>query len=544
LEVAIHKLAMQYRLPAAALMERRKLDRVRIKVVDDAFRDALHHAGIADEAELCIRSLFVPVRLRLDTTDEALAANWSTALSEEISRVLRHGPTTNVVVYHSRRQALVDLVSGVARGDLRRAWAWRQLGLWRASHAVGDAAAVDELVSALLRTPQMVVPTLSAVARFGWLHSVAARFDAEHWEALGRAVLYEVRGAGLPEVIEPLPSARAVREAWHVLNTSRILGAVTSAAVRAMDANARRGVAVLAIMEADPDLLRRNTAGTLINVVAVAISSPQANLESEISEPDRKRTHGLKSATASAASQSADQLDEESSQPQRVGTSFDQAFHPVSSRREEARTSEPTGNGSHQSAADESWSKRFPHDWSKRLPDEKTELVDLRRRAISRFAGLLYLIAVIQDLDLPEQIAANTFLGPRPLAWVLHQLALLLAPIEDRDPAALAFAGLSLEAGYSWGDDASPSEAETQALSSFADQIVTRLESLFDVDEITDISPLEFVTRRRGEIVADTGWIEVRFSVDDVRTEIRRAGLDLNPGYVQWLGLVVMFVYE
>jgi hypothetical protein len=36
----------------------------------------------------------------------------------------------------------------------------------------------------------------------------------------------------------------------------------------------------------------------------------------------------------------------------------------------------------------------------------------------------------------------------------------------------------------------------------------------------------------------------VRLSHNDVSTVIRRIGLDLDPGYVSWLGVVVRFVYE
>lgn len=55
---------------------------------------------------------------------------------------------------------------------------------------------------------------------------------------------------------------------------------------------------------------------------------------------------------------------------------------------------------------------------------------------------------------------------------------------------------------------------------------------------------LELVCRRRARIVADPGWIEVFFSLDDVKTELRRARLDLDPGFVPWLGVVLRFVYE
>jgi len=36
----------------------------------------------------------------------------------------------------------------------------------------------------------------------------------------------------------------------------------------------------------------------------------------------------------------------------------------------------------------------------------------------------------------------------------------------------------------------------------------------------------------------------VRFAFRDAATSIRRAGLDLSPGYLPWLGTVVVFSYE
>ena len=55
---------------------------------------------------------------------------------------------------------------------------------------------------------------------------------------------------------------------------------------------------------------------------------------------------------------------------------------------------------------------------------------------------------------------------------------------------------------------------------------------------------LLFVTARPAVIVADPGWIEAHYSLDSVDTGLRRAALDLDPGYVPWLGVVVRFVYE
>jgi hypothetical protein len=538
-EVAIRKFESQYRLAPGDLAERRRLDQLRSNVLEDAFQIAVDQTGIGEEAELCIRSLFVPVRLRLDTSDVSIRASWSAALAAEIGRVIRHGPTTNLVIYHSHRQALLDLALGVARGNLRRAWAWRQLGLWRANHAAFESDAVNEFVSALQRTPAMVMPTLQTLARLGWLQSLSARMSSGHWEDLARAALFETRAGQLPEASEAAPPARALQEARNVLNRSRLLPAITSGALRRTTRDTRRAIAALAIMDVDPGLLRRETAPNLIGLIAEALTSAHG----EISTALEKRTadaarEDLRSGSvdhefAESTDGSADEL-----APEITDVTNDQresaapAGRSTSRRRAGKRILEPAGGS------------RVADDHKVERPNEETELVDLRQRSISRFAGLLFLIAIIEDLNLSERILDDELFAARPFAWTLHQLALVLAPIESCDPAALAFAGLSPDAKSPAEGEAPRSDDELRALNELAGLIVARLSALVELDEQTDISPLEFVTRRRGEIVADPGWIEVRFSLDDVSTEIRRAGLDLNPGYIPWLGVVVMFLYD
>jgi hypothetical protein len=56
-------------------------------------------------------------------------------------------------------------------------------------------------------------------------------------------------------------------------------------------------------------------------------------------------------------------------------------------------------------------------------------------------------------------------------------------------------------------------------------------------------SPLAALVARRAEIVADPGWIEARLALEEIDTRVRRAGLDLDPGYLPWLGVVVKFRY-
>ena len=49
---------------------------------------------------------------------------------------------------------------------------------------------------------------------------------------------------------------------------------------------------------------------------------------------------------------------------------------------------------------------------------------------------------------------------------------------------------------------------------------------------------------RAARISADPGWIDVHFALRDVSVELRRAAIDLDPGFLPWLGVVLRYRYE
>jgi len=88
-------------------------------------------------------------------------------------------------------------------------------------------------------------------------------------------------------------------------------------------------------------------------------------------------------------------------------------------------------------------------------------------------------------------------------------------------------------------------DAERSTLGGLADAIRAWIREYgVALPDENDDSLLRGVTSRRAEVVADPAWIELRFALGDATTEVRRAGLDLDLGWVPWLGVVVRFVYE
>lgn len=538
-EVRIHKFETHYRLPTGALAERQRLDQVRALVLDTALQLALERAGLPEDGELCIRNLFTPICLRLSGTDASLALDWSVALAHAISRALRDGSSPNIVFYYSRRQALMDLVIRVSRGDVRRIWAWRQLKLWRSSDRSSDRAnesqAVLELAHALCAEPAMIVPALRILADEGGLPHIANRLTGREWKALAVAALSAIGAAHLLFEADQAPSSRDLRDALRVLNGSRLLRAITSTcALLEASAEARRAVAALAVMDAEPILLRTEGAQIVIGVIAEATRSAHVETLNVIDATD--------AAIRSAPVEPTNALPEQLTSDHSTSTEQSQLHAPGLAERTastEQSQLRPPGLAERKREAE------FEDADAVIEPaEEEAKPVDLRRRAFTSFAGLLFLLGVIEDLCLPEEIIAHAALGARALLWVTHQLALALLTIEPNDPAAMAFAGLPPDARPPSEEQEAPTEIESRATDAFAARIVERLGVLLDLEDASQTGLLEFVCCRRAEIVADPGWIEVRFSIDDVATEIRRAGLDLDPGYLPWLGVVVRFVYE
>lgn len=470
--VRIHRLSARYHLPPSREEERQRLDRILHTVLDEALERALERAGVSPYEEVCIRSLHVPVRLRLSLANSSLALAWSSSLSDSIVRARNGEYVPNVVRYHSAAHVLFDVAIGVATDRFERAWAWRLARAWRGSESPSASEATAELVYALLEEPALIAPLLAALAARNVPAAVFAglwhRVSAAQWMELARAALH---AAGVSaSIIEDAAApgiAEVGRQAQRMLAASPLARAAASAPEILMNAlETRRAFAVLIALEQDP-----------------AVARPFA------------RARALVSALSDA-------------------------MHPATFRAPVAP---------------------LPHSRDKErepqalLNDDVPAAVT--RRAFTNFGGLLFLLRLIEELGLPDEILARC--AQRPFRWALHQLALALVPAEAEDPAALAFAGLLPTAVPPTRDEEPPTDVEREIIASFVERIQAALEKLLEEKQ-----PIAFVCHRAAEIVADPGWIEVRLSLNDVSTAIRRTGLDLDPGYVPWLGVVVRFVYE
>jgi len=472
------RMRVRYRVRRDEPGLRRRLDGLLAAVLADGLDPALARSGVRSNEEICIRAVHSAVRLRPDAGDAAAVAAWSAAIAEAVKVAAATGEGS-VVRYRNRRAALVDLAVGIAAGDLRRSWAWRQLGLWRATNAAGAEEAAGELVSALVREPEAIVPVLAEVARRRTLNRLLATIAVERWVSLARAAL--ATSFAPPDIVDAAAAIAtqlqtAADPAHEEQRTRRILAAAAlgraalaaGPTMRDGPAELRAALAALAWLEAEPATLAASPPGD----AAATVARAAAILSDE--------TAAEQAATA-------------------------------------AHSDEP-------SAADE---------------DEPTEIA-ADRRWTTRHAGLFFLLGVVDELELPAEIASSPPLDRRPLGWTLHRLGVVITRAEPDDPGVLGFAGLAPNA---LPEGAPPSDTEIASVEALAGRIAERVRERLGGWKTPPDELLDFICRRHGEIVFEPGWIEVRLPGEHVSVELRRAGLDLDPGWLPWLGAVVRFVY-
>ncbi|WP_203799095.1 hypothetical protein, partial [Paractinoplanes tereljensis] len=176
---------------------------------------------------------------------------------------------------------------------------------------------------------------------------------------------------------------------------------------------------------------------------------------------------------------------------------------------------------------------------------ERTVLVlpDGRLGVPTAWAGLPFLLNTAASAGLPGAAIRPTLTG-RSVRWVLHALATRMVPADPADPAVLALCGLTPQDQPPSAIGEPPTARERRALARIARRWITATADLLASAPSDPAAMVVELARRPGVVVADPGWIGIHLPLADVRLDVRRAGLDLDPGWVPWLRTVVRFVYR
>lgn len=122
---------------------------------------------------------------------------------------------------------------------------------------------------------------------------------------------------------------------------------------------------------------------------------------------------------------------------------------------------------------------------------------------------------------------------PNALPLLLRAIAAALGVPAD-DAAMTAFCGGEV-----------PHQDMPAALQAHAVALVAGWRAWLD-QQAPDLPPprMTAVCQRSGRLRLEPGWIELHLPMDSADTRLRRLGLDLDPGWLPWLGCVVRIVYD
>jgi hypothetical protein len=534
------------RLSAAASCEDQSRVRGLLRGMVDRRLDDAITATALPAGEWCVRRVEVPLRLDPGRSDAAVESAWAEQVAAALSNLLRHTPPGQQVVYYPRAiDALADLLGTLARGRTERAWAWRQLALLAPGDPDPDLAPGQAALAALRGRPAEAIPALVAAIRLAGADALHHMFGSTGWAELARLIMALHRadkGLATPRTVgsepasppdtPPLPvnehgppretrpsadregqppassqqsaggdvqppagSRVACRLASSIQRRSPLASAFARARIRP-DAATAWAWAVLAAADAEPGLFGSPLARSTLAALAQGFGAmPSAGTARSTSMP---AAGGMAAQEAVVRRHKAGQ---ETGSP--TGTIQTAAV----ARAEGLLTGGLPNTGL----------SAWPTDW----------------------AGLPFFLATAAEADVPEAILSDEVLAGLPLWWTLYQLARRLIPAAvPTDPALFALAGLPP------GDEPQQPQAEEAAhLDMHAGRwaLVTAARLGQAEREVFDVA--EQLAARTGSIAASPGWIEVHLDLDDVDIDVRRAGLDLDPGWVSWLGVVVIFVY-
>jgi hypothetical protein len=536
---------------AASTGDQPRVHRLLHDMADRHLDSAIASAGLPP-GEWCVRRLDVPVRLDAARADAAVQTAWAEQIAAALTNLLRQSPRGEQVVHYPRtHDALADLLATLAAGRTERAWAWRQLALLEPGDPDPQAAPGSAALAALHRRPARAIPALIAAIQLAGTDALHRLLGSAGWTELSRLIITLHRGneklAG-PSVMDeyepprsgpplahgqghptaPRLAARPDGQSADGRALSRLASTIWQRSLLAL-AFARGHIrpnpgtawawAVLAAAEAEPALFARPEARSVLAELARRFAPARpAGTADPASAPGGGQAPGVPISRQDAGphhkSTAGTALTARATRDEAVPAGQDRAT-PVGQDKAVADVAAKSPGGGHGSDI-------APTGWP------------------TRWAGLPFFLATAAEAGLPDAILSDRVLAERPLSWTVYQLGRRLLPLIDAsDPAPFALAGLVP------GDEPQPPETVDAArLGLHADRWarVTAARLGRAGDDASDVAG--HLASRTGSIVASPGWIEVHLDLADVDIDVRRAGLDLDPGWVPWLGAVVIFVYE
>lgn len=441
-------------------------------------------AGLTRPDEwLLIRRLPLALRWRDDASGAEVTRQWSQALRHALEEALAHPASPEVVRYASRREALADLLYRSALGETARQWAWQRMDLMPRHDSSPDEI-LSHGVSVLLREPELI------------------------WPVLHGLILGESATASLTATLRGLP-----RSAWQALlraspRSAGYAQALAEASGRGADAASPESDAPTGAPGVPPDALAADLAAGTNEAVRQLLAWIAARNHFAARYSDVLDVLVAALAWPATATSSAALL---ASRLSTVHTSLRTRLPGVSGARPSQAEALPPARRAEDLPPLPALPQQF--EWSP-----------------TRWAGALFWLGRLSAGPLLSWQAGQDLVS---LPTLLRALGEALG-VSAEDPALRALCGGEVPPGEI------PDPARQRATQQVARWAAWLDEAAAELPE----PRLETVCRRSGRLRFEAGWIELHLPLDGVDTSIRRLGLDLDPGWLPWLGCVLRIVYD
>lgn len=446
--------------------------------------EALVAGMIGEEEWLLIRRLPLSMRWRADSSDSDVGQQWDTALRHAMEQELAKPGNPNVIRYTSRRTALADLLYRSALGERTRQWAWQRIGLI-ARDNISPAEALEIGVTLLLRETELIWPVLHrlviAEPDTAALTAILRAIPGKDWQRLFSA---SPQTAGYARLIAAPAVTSAISEEHSWATGEPTLPGTGAARTLLNWAAARRYFAAL---HADTltvliAALAWPAKGTGERALQARLSVVQASLDTALGRHKKIPDHG--DAQIPHAPAEADLSATHKPAPA-VRDSDDLPPLPALPEQTEWLLTHWAGALF--------WLGRLSASGILEQIDTQHETVPMQLRAIATALGVA-----------ADDAALRAFCGGE-------------VPQSELSPACIARATALIAEWSAWLDKAAPELPQPR---------------------------LTAVCQRGGRLRYEAGWIELHLPLDSVNTAIRRLGLDLDPGWLPWLGCVLRICYD
>lgn len=534
----VNKLKARYHLAEHQLGQRQKLNWLLQQCMDYALETAMTEAGIRDTEELLIREIYVPIYLEMQQSDAVLIAAWSKAFAQTIKRALQNEHDSSIIRFPSRLHAMQSFVRDRLQQKAERDWAWKKMGFLKEAWTGWERDAQSICTSALAQEPVYITPVIKQLFYEGTLSKTFTPVNLPVWAGLVDLLL---ESCGQKQLITELQLP------WHTFIETR----QSENEPQIQDLNGINSLSEVdnrifqlilhhyyELVQQEPIYLRILLLVLWLNEANV-VRRPKADILKRLQQLHFSLSTALPNSPHLQSSRKfpSQQQNEDVSLKYSDFHNSGQLADSLKNQNKQQWDPEPQLN------EQENIGKHKPK-INVVDPEIHFNGVSNEQIMITAYGGLLYLVNLFVEIDLYSAMAQSSLLQGRETAWILKQLAQSLTDITIDDPALAVFCGLN-PVDHSWpSKEIAATELELAQIKRWRREIIDALHERVSYQQVTEDELMTRVCVKRASLLVQPGWVDVVFSNEDVDIQIRRIGLDLDPGFVAPLGAVIRFIYE